>query len=463
MMPAQSDAIVFFGATGDLAYKQIFPALLGLVRDETLQGPIVGVAKAGWTLDQFKAHAMDSLRHHGVVDATAAGRLMQAMRFVDGDYNDPSTFNDLRGQLGDARRPLHYLAVPPNLFGKVAEGLAQSGCADNARLVIEKPFGHNRETSRILNRTLARLFAEENIFRIDHYLGKEPVQNIVYTRFANSMFEPVWNRDHIASIQITMAEDFGVQDRGRFYDDTGAIRDVVQNHMLQVLANLAMDPPTGEEREAMRDQKATLLKAVRPLEAAHVVRGQYDGYRTVPGVHPGSSVETFVALKLFIDTWRWADVPIYIRAGKNLAVTATEVTVRFKRPPRETFGECIPSNSGHIRIRISPDVGIAMGMRVKRPGDGMVGEDVELMLTECPLSLTPPYQRLLGDAMRGVGDSFARDDVIDAQWRIVEPILDDATPLHIYQPGSWGPDQAHALIGSDGPWLNPQSVSKSTQ
>ena len=455
MTEQASDAIVFFGATGDLAYKQIFPSLLGLVRDEGLNVPIIGVAKAGWNLDQLKARAADSLQHHGSSDPQAMERLMSLLRYVDGDYNDAATFTELRKQLGEAQRPLHYLAVPPSLFATVAQALAKSGCADNARLVIEKPFGHNRETARTLNRLLEQYFSEENIFRIDHYLGKEPVQNIVYTRFANSMFEPLWNREYVSSIQITMAENFGVQDRGRFYDETGAIRDVVQNHMLQVLAQLTMDPPTGEEHEAMRDQKAALLKAVRPLDPAQVVRGQYTGYQAVPGVRAGSTVETFVALKLFIETWRWAGVPIYIRAGKDLPVTATEVVMHFKRPPRETFDELVPLSSGHMRMRISPDVSIAMGVRVKLPGERMVGEDVEMILTEHAPSMLPPYQRLLGDAVRGLGELFGRDDIVDAQWRIVEPILDNVTPVYPYEKGTWGPNEAEALIGSDGPWRNP--------
>ena len=455
MTGGASDAIVFFGATGDLAYKQIFPSLLGLVRDENLNVPIIGVAKAGWTLEHLKARAADSLQHHGGVDARAQQRLLGLLRYVDGDYKANATFAELRKQLGGAQRPLHYLAVPPSLFATVAEGLAHSGCADNARLVIEKPFGHNRETARVLSQLLTKFFAEENIFRIDHYLGKEPVQNIVYTRFANSMFEPLWNRDHISSIQITMAENFGVQDRGRFYDETGTIRDVVQNHLLQVLANLTMDPPTGEEHEAMRDQKAALLKAVRPVDPEHVVRGQYAGYRDVPGVRPDSTVETFVALKLFIETWRWAGVPIYIRAGKQLPVTAAEVVVQFRRPPRETFDELVPLSSGHVRIRISPDVSIAMGVRVKLPGERMVGEDVEMILTEHAPSMLPPYQRLLSDAMRGLGELFGREDIVDAQWRIVEEVLDDAAPVYPYQPGTWGPIEAEALIGDDGPWRDP--------
>jgi glucose-6-phosphate 1-dehydrogenase len=460
MATAPSDAIVFFGATGDLAYKQIFPSLLGLVREEGLNVPIIGVAKAGWNLDQLKARATDSLQHHGGGDPKAIQQLLGLLRYVDGDYGDGSTFTTLRQQLGQAKRPLHYLAVPPSLFATVAQALAKSGCAEGARLVIEKPFGHNRATARTLSRLLSQYFPEENIFRIDHYLGKEPVQNIVYTRFANSMFEPLWNREHVSSIQITMAEDFGVQDRGRFYDETGALRDVVQNHMLQVLAQLTMDPPTGEEHEALRDQKSALLKAVRPLEVSDMVRGQYVGYQSVPGVRAGSTVETFVALKLFIESWRWAGVPIYIRAGKMLPVTATEIMVQFKRPPRETFDELVPASSGHVRMRISPDVNIAMGVRVKLPGERMVGEDVEMLLTEHEPNLMPPYQRLLGDAMRGLGELFGRDDIVDAQWRIVEPVLDDTTPIYPYEPGTWGPDEAQALIGPDGPWHNPNPAAQ---
>jgi glucose-6-phosphate 1-dehydrogenase len=463
MSVLSSDAIVFFGATGDLAYKQIFPALMGLVRDEGLNVPIIGVAKAGWNLDRLKARATDSLRHHGLTDPTSMQRLMELLRYVDGDYNDDATFTELRKQIGQAQRPLHYLAVPPSLFATVAQALARSGCADNARLVIEKPFGHNRATAYTLSRLLAQFFPEESIFRIDHYLGKEPVQNIVYTRFANSMFEPLWNRDHVSSIQITMAEDYGVEDRGHFYDETGAIRDVLQNHLLQVLAQLTMDPPTGEEHEAMRDQKSALLKAVRPLDPKQVVRGQYSGYRAVPGVRSGSTVETFVAVKLFIDTWRWAGVPIYIRGGKLLPVTAAEVVVHFKRPPRETFEELVPLSSGHVRMRISPDVSIAMGVRVKQPGERMVGEDVEMILTEYAPNALPPYQRLLGDAVRGVGELFGRDDIVDAQWRVVEPILDNVTPLYPYAPGTWGPNEAEALIGPHGPWRNPKLEAEVTK
>jgi glucose-6-phosphate 1-dehydrogenase len=462
-MPTPSDALVFFGATGDLAYEQIFPSLLGLVRDEGLSVPIIGVAKAGWGLDQLKDRARDSLSKHGPVDEKAQEKLLSLLRYVDGDYADEATFAALYRELGEAKRPLNYLAVPPSTFGIVAAGIAKSGVAKDARLVIEKPFGHDRASAKALNAMLRKNFPEENIFRIDHFLGKEPVQNLLYTRFANPMFEPIWNRDHVRSIQITMAEDFGVRDRAAFYDATGANRDVLQNHLLQVVAHLCMDPPTGEESEALRDQKASLLKAVRPIESTCVVRGQYAGYRDVAGVHPGSTVETFIAVRLFIESWRWEGVPIYIRTGKNLPVTATEVSVEFRRPPRESFGELVPGESAHMRFRLSPDMAIGMGLRVKQPGERMVGDDMELMLTAQAAAYRPPYQRLLGDAMHGNGDLFGREDIVDAQWRIVQPILDNVTPLYMYQSGSWGPDEATRLIGGDGPWRDPQVIRGETK
>lgn len=454
-----SDAFVFFGATGDLAYKQIFPALQGLIRDEGFHLPIIGVAKAGWTLDQLKERAKSSLENHGGIDAPAFSTMLTLLHYVDGDYNDPDTFARLRTELGPCQRPLHYLAIPPSLFAAVAESLAKSGCADNARVVVEKPFGRNLETAKELGATLHKYFGEDDIFRIDHYLGKEPVQNILYTRFANPIFEPIWNRDHIRSIQITMAEDFGVEDRGRFYDEVGALLDVVQNHMMQVVANLTMDPPTGEDHDAMRDRKSELLRAVCPLRPADVVRGQYDGYRKVAGVAPGSPVETFVAIRMHIDSWRWAGVPIFVRAGKMLPVTCTEALVEFKRPPKETFGELVPSSSAHMRIRLSPDMTIGLGVRVKTPGERMVGRDIELEMHRQGTSDMPPYQRLLGDASKGNSELFARQDLIEAQWRIVEPILGNITPFYTYVPGSWGPFEADKLIGNEGPWVNPQIVS----
>ena len=456
MTTAQSDAFVFFGATGDLAYKQIFPALQGLIRHEGFNLPIIGVAKAGWTLDQLKARAKDSLEAHGGIDQAAFDKLIGLLRYVDGDYGDLATFAQLRKELGDAKSPLHYLAIPPSLFGKVAEGLAKSNCAANARVVVEKPFGRDLESAQDLSRTLHKFFPEEDIFRIDHFLGKEPVQNILYTRFANPMFEPLWNRDHIRSIQITMAEDFGVEDRGRFYDEVGALLDVVENHLLQVVANLTIDPPTGEDHDAVRDRKSELLRAIRPLTPDAVVRAQYNGYRSVPGVAPASPVETFVAIRLEIDSWRWAGVPIYIRAGKMLPVTCTEALIEFKRPPREAFGELVPATSAHMRIRVSPDMTIGLGVRVKTPGERMVGRDVELELHRQAADDIPPYERLLGDASRGNSELFTRQDLVEAQWRIVEPILGNVTPLYSYEPGSWGPEEAHQLIGAHGPWVDPQ-------
>ncbi len=455
MAIVRSDALVFFGATGDLAYKQIFPALQGLIRDEGFDLPIIGVAKAGWNLDQLKARAKDSLEKHGGIDQTAFEKLLGLLRYVDGDYNDLNTFTQLRQQLGPAQRPLHYLAIPPSLFAVVAENLAKSGCATNARVVVEKPFGRDLQSAQELSRTLHRFFPEEDIFRIDHFLGKEPVQNVLYMRFANPVFEPIWNRDHVRSIQITMAEEFGVEDRGKFYDEVGTLLDVVQNHMLQVVTNLTIDPPTGEDCDATRDRKAELMKAIRPLTPDAVVRGQYEGYRSVPGVAPGSNVETFVAIRLHIDSWRWAGVPIYIRAGKMLPVTCTEATVQFKRPPRETFGELVPVNSAHMRIRVSTDFSIGLGVRVKIPGERMVGRDVELDLHSQPVDEMPPYERLLGDASRGNVELFSRQDLVEAQWRIVEPILGNVTPVYTYLPGTWGPEEAGQLIGNDGPWIDP--------
>ena len=450
----RSDAFVFLGATGDLAYKQIFPALQALIRDEQFNLPIIGVAKAGWNLDQFKARAKDSLEKHGGINQPAFEKMLSLLKYIDGDYSDPKTFSELRTTLGESQNPLHYLAIPPSLFGEVAKNLANSGCATGARVVVEKPFGRNLETAHDLNLTLQKFFPDENIFRIDHYLGKEPVQNILYTRFANPQFEPIWNRNHIRCIQITMAENFGVEDRGKFYDEVGTLLDVVQNHMLQIVANLTMDPPTGEHADATRDRKSELLKAVKPLSVDSVVRGQYRGYRSVPGVAPSSNVETFIALKLEIDSWRWAGVPIYLRAGKCLPVTCTEALVEFKRPPRETFAEHVPNSSAHMRIRVTPDMTIALGLRVKTPGEKMFGRDVELELHRQAAEDMPPYERLLGDASRGNSELFSRQDLVEAQWRIVDPVLGNVTPVYSYEPGTWGPDEANQLIGSDGPWVN---------
>jgi glucose-6-phosphate 1-dehydrogenase len=454
-----SDALVFFGATGDLAYKQIFPALQSLIRHGKLDVPIVGVAKSGWGLEQLRERARRSLEDHGGgVDEAAFGRLCEQLRYIDGDYGDAATFERLRGELGDAKRPLHYLAIPPSLFDDVVEQLARSGCAEAARVVVEKPFGRDLESARALNATLSSVFPEEAIFRIDHYLGKEAVENLIYFRFANSFLEPVWNRTHVKRVQITMAEAFGVQGRGRFYEEAGAVRDVIQNHMLQVLALLTMDAPVERSAEALRDEKARLLKSIVSLAPSDVVRGQFAGYRDEDGVASDSTVETFAAVKLHVDTWRWADVPFLIRAGKRLPTTATEVLVELHHPPQTVFDTPDDSAPNSFRFLLGPDVQLALRARAKSPGEAMVGEEVELLAQHQHPGEMPPYERLLGDAMRGDPTLFAREDGVEAAWRVVEPILGDAVPVHVYAPGTWGPPEADRLIDRGGTWHAPRGV-----
>ncbi len=460
MNKVESDAFVFFGATGDLAYKKIFPALYAMVQRGGFHSPIIGMARAGWNLDKLKARAHDSLQHNGDFDEQSFAKLAALLRYVDGDYAAPETFTKLRSALGLAKRPIHYLAIPPSMFASVVQGLQKSGCADNARVIVEKPFGRDLSSAQALDQTLHEVFDESSIFRIDHYLGKEAVQNILYFRFANTFLEPIWNREYIRDIQITMAEDFGVQGRGAFYEEVGTIRDVVQNHLLQVVTLLAMDAPAGHDPKSMQAEKLRIFRAMQPLDPKEVVRGQFRGYRDENGVAKDSQVETFAALRLRIDTWRWADVPFYIRAGKSLPITATEVRVTLKRPPLAIFDPSDKMPANYFRLRLSPEVVIGEGALAKLNGEDMRGEPVELIARHNTQEEKSPYERLLGDAVRGDTSLFTQDDSVEAAWRVVDPVLTGGLPVIEYEPGTWGPEVAGKIVDDGETWHDPQ-VEKS--
>ena len=456
---ARSDALVLFGVTGDLVHKKIFPALYAMAKRGTLNVPVVGVASSKWSVAQLRTRAKESIKQLGRIDdPVALGHLLSLLHYVSGDYNDPATFESLKNVLRGARRPAHYLAIPPSLFATVINGLGASGLADHARVIVEKPFGRDLTSARALNRIARSVFPEDSIFRIDHFLGKEAIMNILYFRFANSFLEPIWNRNYVASVQVTLSERFGVDGRGAFYESAGCLRDVIQNHLFQVVALLAMEPPSYRGFGAVHGETADVFRAMRPLKPNDLVRGQYAGYRKEAGVAKNSDVETFCALRLFIDSWRWEGVPWYVRSGKFLAATAAEVIVQMKPPPQRLFADSAPAlgAANYLRFRLSPNSAIALAARVKREGKEFIGDQRELYLVDERPGEESPYERLLGDAMAGNGALFTREDAVEAAWSVVDPVLNIHHPVHRYRRYSWGPKQSDMLIQANGSWRNPR-------
>ena len=458
MSSTHSDALVLFGVTGDLAHKMIFPALYAMAKRGALKIPIIGVAIPKWSLARLHKRVTDSIkRSSGIDNQRALRQLLSQFSYVSGDYHDQGTFSAIKAALGDARRPAHYLAIPPALFETVIEGLGAANLAEHARVIVEKPFGRDLASARELNRVARSVFPEDSIFRIDHFLGKEAIMNILYFRFANSFLEPIWNRNYVASVQVTLSEDFGVENRGGFYETAGCLRDVIQNHLFQIVALLAMEPPADRDYGAVHSEKAKVFQAMRPLKPEDLVRGQYAGYRKEANVAKNSDVETFCALRLFIDSWRWEGVPWYLRSGKYLAKTATEVLVELKPPPQRLFADSMPTSgrANYLRFRLSPNSAVALAARVKHSGKEFVGDQRELFLLEERPGEESPYERLLGDAMAGDGALFTREDAVEAAWAVVDPVLKTHPKVHSYKRHSWGPKQADAIIASGGSWHNP--------